>query len=118
MNINNIRLSGVKGALIPVEIGITSPAALVDTGATHSCLSGAQYLEMGQPPFTALCKGTVRAATRADMQPLGFLECSVKIQEQVYQHEFIVCQNMVSAVILGIDFLRKFDLRISWGDQA
>ena len=118
MNINNIRLSGVKGALIPVEIGITSPAALVDTGATRSCLSGAQYLEMGQPPFTALCKGTVRAATGGDMQPLGFLECSVKIQERVYQHEFIVCQNMVSAVILGIDFLRKFDIRISWGDQG
>ena len=81
MNINNIKLSGVKGALIPVEIGITSPAALVDTGATHSCLSGAQYLEMGQPPFTALCKGTVRATSGGDMQPLGFLECSVKIQE-------------------------------------
>ena len=59
VNINNIRLSGIKGALIPVEIGITSPAALVDTGTTRSCLSGAQYKEMGQPPFTALCKGTV-----------------------------------------------------------
>ena len=81
MNINNIRLSGVKGALIPVEIGITSPAALVDTGATRSCLSGAQYQEMGQPPFTALYKGTVQAAIGEDMRPLGFLECSVKIQE-------------------------------------
>ena len=81
MNINSIRLSGVKGVLIQVEIGITSPAALVDTGATHSCLSGAQYLEMGQPPFTALSKGTVWAATGGDMQPLGYLECSVKIQE-------------------------------------
>ena len=36
----------------------------------------------------------------------------------VYQNEFIVCQNMVSAVILGIDFLRKFDIGISWGDQG
>ena len=52
------------------------------------------------------------------MWPLGFLECSIKIQERVYQHEFIVCQNMVSAVILGIDFLRKFNIRISWGDQG
>ena len=25
---------------------------------------------------------------------------------------------MVSAVILGIDFLRKFDITISWGDQG
>ena len=66
VNINNIRLSGVRGALIPVEIGITS-AALVHTRATRSCLSGAQYKEMGQPPFTALCKGTVQAATGGDM---------------------------------------------------
>ena len=73
---------------------------------------------MGQPPFTALCKGTVRAATGGDWQPLGFLECSVKIQEQIYQHKFIVCQSMVSAVILRIDFLKKFDIRISWGDQG
>ena len=36
IKINNIRLSGVKGALIPIKIGITSPTALVDTGATHS----------------------------------------------------------------------------------
>ena len=36
----------------------------------------------------------------------------------MYQHEFIVCQNVVSAVILGIDFLRKFNIRISWGDQG
>ena len=66
VNINNIRLSGVRGALIPVEIGITS-AALVDTGATCSCLSGAQYREMGQPLFTALCTGTVWATTGGDM---------------------------------------------------
>ena len=61
-----------------MEIGITSPAALVDTGAMRSCLSGAQYLEMGQPLFTALCKGTVWAATGGDMRPLGFLKWSVK----------------------------------------
>ena len=67
VNVNNIRLSGVRGTLIPVEIGITSPAALVDTGATCSCLSGAQYQEMGQPLFTALCKGTVWATTGGDM---------------------------------------------------
>ena len=94
-----------------MEIGITYPATLVDTGATRCCLSGAQYQEMGQPPFTALCKGTVWATTRGDMQPLGFLECSVKIQERVYQHEFIVCQNMVLAVILGIDFARSHKSR-------
>ena len=44
-----------------------APAALVDIGATRSCLSGAQYKEMGQPLFTALCKGTVRVATGGDM---------------------------------------------------
>ena len=43
ININNIRLSGVRGALIPIEIKQTTPSALVDTGATQSCLSGVQY---------------------------------------------------------------------------
>ena len=45
-------------------------------------------------------------------------EMLVQIQTRTYQHEFVVCQNMISAVILGIDFLRKFDISISWAEQG
>ena len=118
ININNIRLSGVRGAFIPIELNETTPSALVDTGATRSCLSGVQYNNMGAPAFTTLCWGTVRAATGTDMGPLGFLHCKVKINGRLYEHEFIVYQHLITPVILGIDFLRKFDINISWGDQG
>ena len=118
ININNIRLSGVRGALIPVEINQTTPFALVDTGAMRSCLSGVQYQNMGEPSFTALCRGTVRAATGGDMGPLGFLTCKLKINDKVYEHEFVVCKHLITPVILGIDFLRKFNINISWGEEG
>ena len=28
------------------------------------------------------------------------------------------CVKTISAVILGVDFLRKFDISISWGEQV
>ena len=59
IDINNIRLSGVRGVLIPTELNDTTPSVLVDTGATRSCLSDVQYKDMGEPAFTALCQGTV-----------------------------------------------------------
>ena len=118
ININNIRLSGVRGALIPIEIDQTTPSALVDTGATRSCLSGIQYQNMGEPSFTALCRGTVRAATGGDMGLLGFLTCKLKINDKVYEHEFVVCKHLITPVILGIDFLRKFNINISWGEEG
>ena len=108
----------MRGALIPVVINHTTPSALVDTGATRSCLSGAQYRDMGEPSFTALCRGTVRAATGGDMGPLGFLTCQLKINHQVYEHEFVVCKHLITPVILGIDFLRKFNINISWGEEG
>ena len=63
INVNHIKLSGVRGALILVRMGKRTPAALVDMGTTPSCLSGAQYREMVEPLLSAFCKGTIQAAT-------------------------------------------------------
>ena len=52
------------------------------------------------------------------MGPLGFLTCKLKINDKVYEHEFVVCEHLITPVILGIDFLRKFNINISWGEEG
>ena len=46
----NIRLSGDTGAHIPVELNGVRCLALIDTGASRSCMSSAQYKSIGSPP--------------------------------------------------------------------
>ena len=46
----NIKLSGDTGAHIPVELNGVKCLALIDTGASRSCMSSAQYKLIGSPP--------------------------------------------------------------------
>ena len=50
----NIKLSGDTGAHIPVELNGVKCLALIDTGASRSCMSSAQYKSIGSPPWS-LC---------------------------------------------------------------
>ena len=45
----NIKLSGDTGAHIPVELNGIKCLALIDTGASRSCMSSAQYKLIGSP---------------------------------------------------------------------
>ena len=50
----NIKLSGDTGAHIPVELNGVKCLALIDTGASRSCMRSAQYKLIGSPPWS-LC---------------------------------------------------------------
>ena len=53
----NIKLSGDTGAHIPVELNGVKCLALIDTGASRSCMSSAQYKLIGSPPLEPLPRG-------------------------------------------------------------
>ena len=55
----NIRLSGDTGAHIPVELNGARCLALIDTGASRSCMSSAQYKSIGSPPWSLCSRGLV-----------------------------------------------------------
>ena len=60
----NIKLSGDTGAHIPVELNGVKCLALIDTGASRSCMSSAQYKLIGSPPLEPLPPGArLRSAT-------------------------------------------------------
>ena len=55
----NIRLSGDTGAHIPVELNGVRCLALIDTGASQSCMSSTQYKSIGSPPWSLCPRGPV-----------------------------------------------------------
>ena len=50
----NIRLSGDTGAHIPVKINNAPCLALIDTGASRSCMSTKQHEDIGAPLIRTL----------------------------------------------------------------
>ena len=55
----NIKLSGDTGAHIPVELNGVKCLALIDTGASRSCMSSTQYKLIGAPPWSLCPRGLV-----------------------------------------------------------
>ena len=44
--------------------------------------------------------------------------CLVRIGHKVYAQSFIVCNKMMTNVIVGRDFLSTYKLNITWGDEG
>ena len=115
----NIRLSGDTGAHIPVKINGVQCLALIDTGASRSCMSNEQHEDVGAPELEPLPPGAqLRAATGTSMEAHGLATCHVQIGHRVYVQRFIVCNRMMTPVIIGRDFLSTYKLNITWGDEG
>ena len=48
----------------------------------------------------------------------GLTSCLVRIGHKVYAQSFIVCNKMMTNVIVGRDFLSTYKLNITWGDEG
>ena len=52
------------------------------------------------------------------MEAWGLTSCLVHIGKKVYAQSFIVCNKMMTNVIVGRDFLSTYKLNITWGDEG
>ena len=52
------------------------------------------------------------------MEAWGLTSCLVRIGCKVYAQSFIVCNKMMTNVIVGRDFLSTYKLSITWGDEG
>ena len=115
----NIRLSGDTGAHILVELDGTRCMALIDTGASRSCMSWEQYEAIGSPPLDPIPPGAhLRSATGTSMEAKGITTCLIRIGQRAYAQQFIICGRMMTHVIVGRDFLSTYKLNITWGDSG
>ena len=52
------------------------------------------------------------------MPGMGFLTCNLGIGGEMYKQQFIVCRQLTLGIILGRDFLSRYQLGITWGPEG
>ena len=96
-----------QGTTFPTKIGSTLCNALIDTGATRSCMSESYYKTLQLNSIHSLANTRVRSATGSNLAPLGIINCTFELGKSAFTNDFIVCQNLTRPLILGSDFLIK-----------
>ena len=96
-----------QGTTFPTKVGSTLCNALIDTGATKSCMSESYYKMLHLDGIHSVVNTRVRSATGSNLSPLGIVNCTLKLGKTTFVNDFIVCQNLTRPLILGKDFLMK-----------
>ena len=111
LNENNINhteeviIQSEQGTTFPTKIGTTMCNALIDTGATRSCMSEKYYKTLQLANIQLLQNVNVMLATGSNLAPVGLVNCTFKLGKTKFNSEFIVCKNLTRPLILGRDFL-------------
>ena len=94
-----------QGTTFPTKIGTLMCNALIDTGATRSCISEKYYQNLPSTKIHHLRNISVRSATGSNLTPLGLINCSFELGKIRFNSDLIVCRNLTRPLILGRDFL-------------
>ena len=94
-----------QGTTFPTRIGTSVCNALIDTGATRSCISEKFYQSLSLTKIQFIQNISVRSATGSNLTPIGLVNCSFELGRVKFNSDFIVCKNLTRPLILGRDFL-------------
>ena len=61
-----------------------------------------------------LCEVRVSSATGTPIEVVGTVECRITLGNNHYLHNFIICRNIKRAMIIGLDFLKRFRIKTGW----
>ena len=89
----------------PTKVGNTMCNALIDTGATRSCICERYYKRLRLAKIHLLQNVNVKLATGSNLAPVGMVKCTFELGKTEFSSEFIVCKNLTRPLILGRDFL-------------
>ena len=107
-----------QGTTFPTKVGSTLCNALIDTGATKSCMSESYYKTLHLDSISSVVNTRVRSATDSNLSPLGIVNCPLKLGNTTFVNDFIVCQNLTRPLILGKDFLMKNQITVHYADNG
>ena len=107
-----------QGTTFPTKVGTTLCNALIDTGATKSCMSKSYYKTLHLNSIHSVSNTCVRSATGSNLSPLGIVNCTLKLGKTTFDNDFIVCQNLIRPLTLGKDFLMKNHITVCYAENG
>ena len=102
----------------PTQIGTSVCHALINTGATRSCISEKYYQSIPLTKIQFVQNINVRSATGSKLIPLGLINCSFELGKIKFNSDFIVCKNLTRPLILGRDFLIQNHVIVQYADDG
>ena len=79
-----------QGTTFPTKVGSTLCNALIDTGATKSCMSESYYRTLQIGSICSLVNTHVRSTTGSNLSPLGIINCTFELGKTAFINDFIV----------------------------
>ena len=110
--IEQIVIGSEKGTTSSIDIQGTKCNALIDTGASRSCISEAYFKTLPHQTLKGLHRVAVQTASGSSLGPLGFITSYITLGNKTFQHDFIVCKYLMRPLILGREFLFKNELKV------
>ena len=107
-----------QGITFPTKVGSTLCNALIDTGATKSCMSESYYKMLHLNSIHSVVNTHVRSTTGSNLSPLDIVNCTLKLGTTTFVNDFIVCQNLTRPLILGKEFLMKNHITVCYAENG
>ena len=124
LNENNINhteeviIGSEQGTTFPTKMGTTMCNALIDTGATRSCMSENYYKKLQLAKIHLLQNVNVKSATGSNLAPVELVNCTFELGQTKFNSEFIVCKNLTRPLILGRDFLIQNHVSVRYSENG
>ena len=110
--VEQVIIASERGTTFPIDIQGTKRNALINIGASRSCISEAYFKTLPQQTLKELHRVAVRSASGSSLVPLGFMTCNITLGNKAFQHDFVVCKHLMRPLILGREFLFKNELKV------
>ena len=69
------------GTTFPTKIGTSVCNALIDTGATRSCISEKYYQSLSLTKIPFIQNISIRSATGSNLRPIGLVNCFFELRK-------------------------------------
>ena len=91
--------------------------ALMDTGASRSCISYKMFLKIKKPKWSSKSIPRVCTADGSDLGSLGRIDLQLKLGDREVIQDFVVCRQLKCDIILGADFGKNNCAGVEWTAQ-
>ena len=87
---------------------------MFDTGATCSCISYKTFQTIINNKKIINKKIWVVQADGHSLDPIGTVELDINLGKEQFKYKFIVCRNLKTPIILGLDFAEYHRIGFDW----